>query len=135
MNIKALKNRQFARWAKGEQLTDQALCNAIHEIERGLVDAKLGGPLLKKRISKGHRGKSGGLRTIIAYRQEHRLVFLFGFAKRERANIDQTEKQALLELGNVYMAMSENDLSEAIRTGKLLEVVCDDEEEDEPALK
>lgn len=64
-----------------------------------------------------------------------RKVFLFGFAKREKANIDQTEKQALLELGNVYMAMSENDLSEAIRTGKLLEVVCDDEEENEPALK
>lgn len=135
MSIKALKNRQFARWAKGEQLTDQALCIAIRELERGLVDAKLGGPLLKKRISKGHRGKSGGLRTIIAYRQEHRLVFLFGFAKREKANIDQTEKQALLKLGNVYMAMSENDLSEAIRTGKLLEVACDDEEENEPTLE
>lgn len=127
--MKALKNRQFARWAKGEQLTDQALCIAVREIERGLVDAKLGGFLLKKRISKGHKGKSGSLRTIIAYRQEHRLVFLFGFAKREKANIDQTEKQALLELGNVYMAMSEKDLNEAIRTGTLLEVACDDQEE------
>jgi hypothetical protein len=132
MRTKALKNHQFVRWAKSEQLTDQALCIAIREIERGLVDAKLGCFLLKKRISKGHKGKSGGLRTIIAYRQEHRLVFLFGFAKREKANIDQTEKQALLELGNVYMAMSENDLNEAIRTGKLLEVMCDDKEE-EPA--
>ena len=133
MSIKALKNRQFSRWAKGEQLTDQVLCIAVREIERGLVDANLGGFLLKKRISKGHKGKSGGLRTIIAYRQEHRLVFLFGFAKREKANIDQTEKRALLELGDVYMAMSEKDLSEAIRTGTLLEVVCDDEEEKQPA--
>src|SRR5688572_25244151 len=66
MRLKLLKNRQFARWAKGEQLTDQALCSAVREIERGLVDAKLGGFLLKKRISKGHKGKSGGLRTIIA---------------------------------------------------------------------
>ncbi|NJM91410.1 MAG: type II toxin-antitoxin system RelE/ParE family toxin [Rhodospirillaceae bacterium] len=115
--MKALKNRQFARWAKGERLTDRALCVAIREIERGLVDARLGGFLLKKRISKDYKGKSGGLRTIIAYRQEHRLVFLFGFAKRDRDNIDQTEKQALLDLGNVYMAMSEKDLSEAIRAG------------------
>ena len=122
MPIRALKNRQFARWAKSEQLTDQALCTAIREIERGLVDAKLGGFLLKKRVSKGHKGKSGGLRTIIAYRQEHRLIFLFGFAKRERSNIDQAEKQALLELGNVYMTMSDNDLNEAARTGKLLEI-------------
>ena len=135
MSIKALKNRQFARWAKGENLVDQALCIAIREIERGLVDAWLGGCLLKKRISKGHKGKSGGLRTIIAYRRAHRLVFLFGFAKRERANIDQREKEALLELGNVYMAMSENDVSEAIRTGKLLEVACDDQDENESAAE
>ena len=93
------------------------------------MDAKLGGFLLKKRISKGHKGKSGGLRTIIAYRQGHRLVFLFGFAKREKANIGPTEKQAMHELGNIYIAMSENELDEAVRTGKLLEVMCDDEEE------
>lgn len=132
MSIKALKNRQFARWARGEQLTDQALCIAIREIECGLVDAKLGGFLLEKRISKGGKGKSGGLRTIIAYRQEHRLVFLFGFAKREKANIDQTEKRALLEIGNAYMAMSEKDLSEAIRKETLIEVVCDGTKEEEP---
>jgi hypothetical protein len=131
MSIRALKNRQFARWARAEQLTDHALCVAMREIQRGLVDAKLGGPLLKKRISKGHKGKRGGLRTIIAYRQEHRLVFLFGFAKREKANIDQTERQALLELGNVYMAMGENELSETIRTGKLIEVICDGKKEKE----
>jgi hypothetical protein len=105
------------------------LCSAVREIERGLVDAQLGGFLLKKRISKGHKGKSGGLRTIIAYRQDHRLVFLYGFAKREKANIDQTEKQALLELGNIYMAMNELDLSEAIRTRTLFEIACDDDEE------
>ena len=69
------------------------------------------------------------MRTIIAYRQEHRLVFLFGFAKRQKADIDQTERQALLELGNVYMAMNEKELSEAIKAGTLLEVMCDDEEE------
>ena len=130
MSIKAFMSRQFAPWARGEEVTDDALCNAVREIERGLVDARLGGFLLKKRIPKSHKGKSGGLRTIIAYRQEHRLVFLFGFAKRDRANIEQTEKQALLELGNVYMAMSEKDLSEAIRSGVLLEVVCDGEEEE-----
>ena len=94
MGIKTLKNRPFARWAKDERLTDRALCVAIREIERGFVDARLGGFLLKKRVSKGHKGKSGGLRTIIAYRHEYRLVFLFGFAKRDRDNIDQTEKQA-----------------------------------------
>lgn len=126
MFLKALKNRQFARWAKSEKLSDHRLCIAIREIELGLLDARLGGFLVKKRISKGHKGKSGGLRTIIAYRQEHRLVFLFGFAKREMANIDPTERRALLELGNVYMTMSEKDLTRALNTGTLIEVICHD---------
>jgi hypothetical protein len=132
MFVNVLKNRPFARWAKSERLSDQALCASVREIEQGLIDAKLGGFLVKKRIAKDHKGKSGGLRTIIAYRQEHRLVFPFGFAKREMANIDQTERRALLELGNVYMAMSKKDLTEALKTGTLIEVVCDDEEK-EPA--
>ena len=126
MAVRVLKNRPFARWAKGEQLRDNALCEAVREIEQDLIDAKLGGFLVKKRIAKDHKGKSGGLRTILAYRQEDRLIFLFGFAKRERANIDETEKKALLELAAVYMALSEKELNEAIRKERLLEVHCDD---------
>jgi hypothetical protein len=74
MAVRVFKNRQFARWAKREHLMDKALCAAVREIERGLVDARLGGYLLKKRIAKDHKDKSGGLRTILAYRQEARLV-------------------------------------------------------------
>jgi len=131
MAIVVLKNRPFARWAKGEQLTDKSLCAAVREIQNGLVDARLGGFLFKKRIAKDHKGKSGSLRTILAYRQEDRLVFLFGFAKRERSNIDAAERKALLELGAIYMAMSAKELKEGVKEGKLLEVHCDDEDEKE----
>jgi hypothetical protein len=131
MAIGVLKNRPFARWAKGEQPTDKALCAAVREIQNGLVEARLGGFLFKKRIAKDHKGKSGGLRTILAYRQEDRLVFLFGFAKRERSSIDATERKALLELGAIYMAMSEKELAEGVKEGKLIEVHCDDQDENE----
>jgi len=49
MAIRVLKNKQFARWARSERLTDKKLCAAVHEIESGLVDARLGGFLIKKR--------------------------------------------------------------------------------------
>ena len=55
-------------------------------------------------------------------------MFLFGFAKRERANIDASEQKALLALGVVYMAMGEKDLTEAIEKEALLEIDCNDEE-------
>ena len=75
MALRVMKNRGFSRAARKEKLTDQMLCAAVTEIEAGLIDARLGGSLLKKRIAKGSRGKSGGYRTIVAYRQHDRLVF------------------------------------------------------------
>ena len=38
-----LKRRDFAKWQAGENLSDNALCNAVAEMENGLVDADLGG--------------------------------------------------------------------------------------------
>jgi hypothetical protein len=87
-----LKNRGFSRAARKGGLTDRTLCGAVTEIEAGLIDAQLGGSLLKKRIGKGGRGKSGGFRTIAAYRQRDRLVFLYVFGKNERDNITEQER-------------------------------------------
>lgn len=36
------------------------------EMERGLIDADLGGHVVKKRVAIGGRGKSGGVRTLLA---------------------------------------------------------------------
>lgn len=40
------KTRTFNRWNK-EELTDQALCNAVAEMKQGLIDANLGGHVFK----------------------------------------------------------------------------------------
>ncbi|PKQ06582.1 MAG: hypothetical protein CVT72_06145 [Alphaproteobacteria bacterium HGW-Alphaproteobacteria-11] len=125
MAIRVLKNKQFARWARSERLTDKKLCAAVHEIESGLVDARLGGFLIKKRVGKDQTGKSGGLRTIIAHRQGDRLVFLFGFAKSDRENIGAEEKSALHKLGDTYMAKTNSQITKLVKDGVLLEVPCD----------
>jgi hypothetical protein len=126
MAIRVLKNRTFARWAKTEGLADADLCRAAHEIESGLVDARLGGFLLKKRIGRPHSGKRGGFRTIVAHRQGDRIFFIYGFAKNERDNIDGDEKQALIKLGSQYMGLSDRKLAELIRDKVVSEVTCDD---------
>jgi hypothetical protein len=122
-----LKNRGFARTARKEGLTDQTLCAAVAEIEAGLIDARLGGPLLKKRIAKGGRGKSGGFRTIVAYRRQDRVVFLYVFGKNERDNITENERLALAEIGDEYMRLAVQQLDELVARGTLIEVVCDDD--------
>jgi hypothetical protein len=60
-------------------------------VTRGLVDADLGGGVIKQRIARPGQGRSGGFRVLLAYRAEERTVFLYGFAKSERDNVDDDE--------------------------------------------
>jgi hypothetical protein len=129
MAIRVLKTKTFARWAKSEQVADTDLCHAAHEIEAGVMEARLGGDLLKKRIARAHRGKSGGFRTIVAHRQGDKLFFIYGFAKSERDNIDEDERKALLKIGDQYMALPDKKLADLIKDKKIIEVKCHDEEE------
>lgn len=129
MPLRVLKSRGFARAVQKEGLTDKSLCKAAAEIESGLIDARLGGFLLKKRVAKGSRGKSGGFRTIVAHRQGDRLVCLYMFPKNQRDNITDKERLALSEIGDVYMGLTAAKLDELVAGGVLMEVVCDGGEE------
>jgi hypothetical protein len=60
------------------------LLGAIERVERGTIDADLGGGLIKQRVARPGKGRSAGYRVIVAYRTKERAVFLFGFAKSKR---------------------------------------------------
>jgi len=122
---RVLKRRGFARWQANENLPDAVLCKAVKEMQRGLIDADLGGFLYKKRISRQGGGKRGGYRTLLSARISSRYVFLHGFPKSHKANITQNEKKALQFAGKVFLELSTEDLSKALRSGALLEVYCE----------
>lgn len=122
--IRVLKRKDFARWQAREELTDDALCKAVKEMESGLIDADLGGFLYKKRVARPGGGKSGGYRTVLSARIGHRYVFLHGFAKSGKANITQDEKRALQYAGRVFLELSPPDLTKALQAGVLVEVHC-----------
>jgi hypothetical protein len=119
-----LKRKDFARWQAGEKLPDNALCNAVKEMENGLIDADLGGCLYKKRVARPGGGKSSGYRTILSARLGDRYVFLHGFAKKDQANIAQDEKKALQFAGKVFLDLSPAGLAKALQAGVLVEVHC-----------
>jgi hypothetical protein len=131
MRVRVFKDYEFHRWAKSEGLTDAKLCEAALEIENGLVNARLGGFLIKKRVGADGRGKRGGYRTIVAHRQGDRLVFLHGFDKNEKDNISPREKKALHKLGDHYMAFRDADLSRIVREGLIIEVRCHEQNSQE----
>lgn len=120
-----LKRRDFARWQDGEGLSDAALCKAVDEMEKGLIDADLGGFLYKKRVARPGGGKSGGYRTLLSARIGSRYVFLHGFAKNDRANITTGEKKALQFAGKVFLELAVDDMAKALKSGALMEVCCE----------
>ena len=119
------KTRWFDRWASKQELTSASLCAAVAEMMAGLYEADLGGGLLKKRIARAGQGKSGGFRTLVASNQGDRWVFMFGFPKSARSNIDQSEQVALKKLAAHLLSLTAKALVQAQRAGELIEVDCD----------
>jgi hypothetical protein len=119
------KTRHFVRWMKKTELKDQALCKAVEEMAQGLIDADLGGGLVKKRVALPGRGKSGSTRTLVATNKGNRWFFVYGFEKNEKANINDKELDALKKYGADLLGRSEADLG-MLTTKQDLQEICDD---------
>lgn len=119
------KTRHFHRWMSKTDLTDQSLCTAISEMLDGLIDAHLGGSIVKKRVAVAGRGKRGGARTIVATNFGNYWFFLYGFEKNARANITDNELDALKEFATDLLALNDDALNQAVAQGKMLEIYCD----------
>lgn len=122
---RVFRTRTFTRWMRKTGLTDEALSDAVDEMARGLVDADLGGHVVKKRVALPGKGKSGGARTIVATKLADRWFFLFGFSKNERANIDKDELKALQEVAQELLGFDDQQLEAALAVGELVEVFND----------
>ncbi len=126
--MRIYKTKDFARFARQEKIDDAALCEAIARAERGLIDADLTGGLIKQRVPRKGQGRSGGYRTLIAYRRAHRAVFLHGFAKNVQDNLDDAEIKALKAAATAFFQLDDATINKALKDGKWMEVDCDGEE-------
>jgi len=116
------RTRTFSRWMRQSGITDDALRKAVSEMAHGLVDADLGGYLVKKRVVLSGRGKRGGARTIVATKLADRWFFLYGFSKNERANIDRAELKMLQEAAKEFLNFDDGQLATALAAGEIVEV-------------
>ena len=60
--------------------------------------------------------------------QGRAAVFLYGFAKRERENIEADELLTLREIGAAWLAADPRSITQAIKEGALQEVIDDEKE-------
>lgn len=124
--MRIFKTKWFVRYARKERIDDHSLCEAVERAERGIVDADLGGGIIKQRVARTGQGRSGGFRLLFACRSGDRAVFLYGFAKNERDNITNDELETLRDIGAAWLEAKADRLDHAIKEGLLHEVGYDE---------
>jgi hypothetical protein len=127
--MRIFKTKWLVRYVRRERIADRSLREAIERAGRGLIDADLGGGIIKQRVARSGQGRSGGYRMLVAYRTGARAVFLYAFAKNERENIDPDELLTLREIGASWLAADTRQIAQALEEGNLQEV--SDGEKDE----
>jgi len=123
--MRVFKTRPFERFAARNGISDLMLCDAIDRATAGLVDAHLGGGVIKQRIARDGGGRSGGFRTIILLRSGSLAFFIYGFAKNERDNIRRDELAAFRQLATTMLSLDPIGIGRAVANGTITEVNCD----------
>lgn len=115
--MRIFKNKWLAKFADKQGLSDGDLMEAAQRADKGLIDADLGGGVIKQRIARAGQGKSGGYRSLILFKRGNRAFFVYAFAKSDRENISNQELKDLRTLAAVLTQCSDADLESYI--GKL----------------
>jgi hypothetical protein len=116
------KSKVFARFAKKARIIDSDLWKAAQLANKGVIDADLGGGVIKQRIARAGEGKSGGSRSIILFRKDDRAVYVYGFEKKDLANIRPDELEASRELAKVILGYTKAEIEKRVEDGALFKV-------------
>lgn len=120
--MRVLQSRYFSRFARKSGIQRVDLLDAVERATSGLIDADLGGGLVKQRVDRAGGGRSGGFRTVLVFRSGDRAVFVYGFAKNVQANLSPDDLRELRFLAKRILGFSSAELDTAVRQGDFLEV-------------
>jgi len=120
--VPVYKTKPFARFAKKARIADGDLWRAAQQVNQGLMDADLGGGVIKQRIARAGEGKSGGSRTILLFRKNNRAVYVYGFEKKNLANIKPDELEAFRELAEVILGYTRDEIASRVKDGALFAI-------------
>ncbi len=110
--MQAYPPKSFLREARSDGAPDADCQEAIRRAERGLVDADLGGRLIKQRIPRGNQGAARGSRAVVFYKRGEIAVFLHIFSKSDKANLTKYELADYLEVAKSLEELTQAKLRE-----------------------
>lgn len=117
---RAFKTTWFAKAARKARITDTELCEAIADVMRGQAD-DLGGGVYKKRLNRNQH------RSIVLAKGGRHWVYVYLFAKKDRANIDESELEDFRILAKGYASLKDEQLATLLKENDLMEICHGDE--------
>ena len=123
--MRIFKNTWFTRFAGKEGITDSELRELVDQLEAEQADANLGGDVYKIRIARSGEGKSGGYRVIVFFKSEDKTFYHYAYPKSYRGNISEKELRSFKKLAKRYLAMTNEQLTDAVKIRELIEIKGD----------
>jgi hypothetical protein len=120
--MRIFRNQWITKFAKKHKISDSELIEAVERADKGVIDADLGGGVIKQRIARQGQGRSGGYRSLIFFRHGERAFFMTAFAKNDRENITDKELAELKKAAAIILAMTETDIEQAKANGTFTEI-------------
>jgi hypothetical protein len=112
-------SKPFMRFARRFGIGNEELWDTVN----GAFDADLGGGVFKYRLARQGEGSSGGARALIAMKAGRRAVLMFGFEKKNMANIRPDELRAYRKAARIYLGYSEAEITAIVKQKALFEIV------------
>jgi hypothetical protein len=112
-----LKTKWFNKWANKNAVTDKSLLKTIENLSKKLGAVDLGGGLYKIRTPKLGQGKSGSFRTIVVFRKADIAIFVYGFAKTDKDNLDKEEIKYFKKLAKDLLKVEKTKYIELEKQG------------------
>lgn len=120
--MRAFKTKEFARSNRKSGLDDKDLCEAVERAERGLIDGELGKFLVKQRIARPNKGRSGGHRAIIVYKKGDLALFLHIFPKNQKANLTPHEEETFRDAAKHLANIGDDAIEKLVSIGEWIRI-------------
>lgn len=115
-----LKTKWFNKWSKKNAIEDDKLLKAIESISDNLGIIDLGGGLYKVRIPRERQGKSGGFRSIVVFKKSDLAIFVYGFPKNEKDNLEKDELKYFKKLAHDLLETDRKEYERMIQLGNFI---------------
>lgn len=116
--LRVFASKPFMRFARRFRVGDEDLWETVN----GPYDVDLGGGVFKYRLARKGEGTSGGARALIAMKIGQRAVLMFGFEKKDLANVTPDELKAYRKAAKIYLGYSEEEMTAIVKKKALFEI-------------